>query len=483
MFLECSNLISPNPATEILGFAVGEVSGDGRFSLVLAPRDGAPRILAWDGGALIDRTPPALAAAGPGAQGLVIADMDGDGREEIYILCAEPALPPRDTRSGRTDRIFACFGQHWIDILTLPENAGAANRRGGYGLTAIDRHGQGRYAVAVTARHSPLRLYELDRRGRVRDVAEGAALDVDTPAALVLTAPLSGPRPDLVVIHLDDGRTRLFRNLGDGSFAEMGPEGMALEGMPAERVPLKGIGGRGPGMGDARAAMVLDYDGTPHLLLADSGGPVRWLGPRAGGGFADIVPPALEDGPGDGPGSDRTGRVRGMVAADFDNDGYEELLVIVQDGPNRLYAWRHEQWLRVDIGDAERPWAPDCGAVIADIDEDGQLEVLVAGAGLPLALYLAAPNGNGWARIIPLTAAGAPARGARVRLGAGGRVQTRCIDAGGSHGGCRVEPVAHFGLGDAHRIDFVEITWPDGRTRRLEDVPPRIVLPVPPPPL
>lgn len=466
MFLECSNLISPNPATEILGFAVGEVSGDGRFSLLIAPRDGAPRILAWDGGALIDRTPPALAAAGPGAQALVVADMDGDGREEIYILCAEPSPPPRDTGSGRTDRIFACFGEHWIDILTLPENAGAANQRGGHGLTAIDRHGQGRYAVAVTARHAPLRLYELDRRGRVRDVADGAALlDVDTPAALVLAAPLSGPRPDLVVIHPDGGRTRLFRNTGDGSFTELAAEGHR------------------PGMGDAHAALVLDHDGAPHLLLADSGGPVRWLGPRAGGGFADIVPPGLEDGPGDGPGSDRTGRVRGMVAADFDNDGYEELLVIVHNGPNRLYAWRHEQWLRVDIGDAERPWAPDSGAVVADIDEDGQLEIVVAGAGLPLALYLAAPNGNGWVRIIPLTAAGAPARGARVRLGAAGRVQTRCIDAGGSHGGCRVEPVAHFGLGDAHRIDFVEITWPDGRTRRLEDVPTRIVLPVPPPPL
>lgn len=478
MFLECSNLISPNPATEILGFAVGEVSGDGRFSLVLAPRDDAPRILAWDGGALIDRTPPALAAAGPGARGLVIADMDGDGREEIYILCAEASPPPRSARSGRTDRIFACFGQRWIDLLTLPENAGAANRHGGHGLTAIDRHGQGRYAVAVTARHAPLRLYELDRRGRVRDVADGAALDVDTPAALVLAAPLSGPRPDLVVIPPDDGHTRLFRNTGDGSFAEMGPEGHTAPGMGPEPGPGPGMR---PAMGDARAALVLDYDGTPHLLLADSGGPVRWLGPRAGGGFADIVPPRLEDGPGDGPGSDRTGRVRGVIAADFDNDGYEELLVIVEDGPNRLYAWRHEQWLRADIGDAERPWAPDTGAVVADIDADGQLEILVAGAGLPLALYLAAPNGNGWVRIIPLTAAGAPARGARVRLAAAGRVQTRCIDAGGSHGGCRVEPVAHFGLGDTRHIDFVEITWPDGRTRRLEDVAPRSVLSVPPP--
>ena len=60
--------------------------------------------------------------------------------------------------------------------------------------------------------------------------------------------------------------------------------------------------------------------------------------------------------------------------------------------------------------------------------------------------------------------------GARIRLEAGGRSQTVEVRSGGSylsHNDSR----AHFGLGDAARVDRVEITWPSGRVETIAGVP------------
>ena len=59
--------------------------------------------------------------------------------------------------------------------------------------------------------------------------------------------------------------------------------------------------------------------------------------------------------------------------------------------------------------------------------------------------------------------------GATVRVTAGGRAQARAVLSQSSyysHDDLR----AHFGLGDAARVDRVEVTWPDGRTESATNV-------------
>merc|ERR1719221_891079 len=73
---------------------------------------------------------------------------------------------------------------------------------------------------------------------------------------------------------------------------------------------------------------------------------------------------------------------------------------------------------------------------------------------------------NSWIRIMPLTAQGAPARGALVTLIAGGRRQTRAIDAGSGYL-CQMEPVAHFGLGALTSVSSITVTWPDGASHSV----------------
>ena len=57
--------------------------------------------------------------------------------------------------------------------------------------------------------------------------------------------------------------------------------------------------------------------------------------------------------------------------------------------------------------------------------------------------------------------------GARVRLTVGGKTMTRQIKAGAGYAS-QAMMAAHFGLGDADRIDALEITWPTGEIQRFE---------------
>ncbi|WP_044558878.1 CRTAC1 family protein [Azospirillum sp. B4] len=440
MFIACSNLIVPNPPISCAGIAVGDIDGDGRFDFVITCADAPNRVLSWDGGALVEHPAGPLADAKARARAALFADMDGDGREELYILNEPGAAGSIPT----PDRLFACFGNRWVDLAALPENFAAANRAAGTALACLDRHGTGRYSIVVGGQGVPLQLFELDRRGRLHEVAEEAGLDIEADARLLLGSCLTGSLPDLFV-GCAAGPNLLFRNLGGGQYEEIA-DAVGLDDPHA----------------DASAATILDADGDGlvDLLLGNAQGPQRLFQHRAGGGFVDVTPEEMA----------QPGPVRAVIAADFDNDGYEELFFNMHGQPNRLFAWREDRWVSIDLGDAAEPEGLGTAAVVADIDGDGQLELLIGhgdGEGQPLSLFLASPTGNNWLRVLPLTAGGAPARGATVCLTAGERRQLRSI-TGGSGGPYQREPVAHFGLGDLTVADLLEITWPDGATLKVE---------------
>ena len=80
----------------------------------------------------------------------------------------------------------------------------------------------------------------------------------------------------------------------------------------------------------------------------------------------------------------------GVAAGDVDGDGRVDLYFAGMDGPNRLYrnlgAWRFE-----DIAEEAGVAAAgrfSTGAVFADVDGDGDLDLLVNALGGPNALYL-----------------------------------------------------------------------------------------------
>jgi hypothetical protein len=109
------------------------------------------------------------------------------------------------------------------------------------------------------------------------------------------------------------------------------------------------------------------------------------------------------------------------------------------------------------------------GAAYADIDADGDLDVLVSQIDGPaLLLRNDQRHGNHWLRV-RLVGSGMnrEAIGAWVELEAGGLRQRRHVMPTRSY--CsQVELPLTFGLGGATRVEALRVRWPDGA---VQDVP------------
>jgi len=459
MFIDASERIEGNAPRLSYGMAVSDVDGDGRAEVFVTGFGEPNRLLVWEGrgpaARLRDVIGPTLADPDRRSIGVAAADVDGDGQEEIYVLNADSFAGPK----SQTDRLFARFGEHWLDLFAQPQNRAVGNRTAGRSVCAIDRIGRGVYGFAVANYGGPLRLYEIGSGGRIDDVAEAVGIDRLAGGRSLLALPLVSDRMDLFVGN-EGGPNFLFRNRGDGTFDDVADS----FGLSDPHRHARGV-----------APLDADGQGRFGLVLGNWEGSHRLFMREAVASFVDEAPPDLA----------RPSRVRTVIVADFDNDGFEEILFNNIGEPNRLFAWRDGAWTRIDCGDAEEPRGLGTGAVAADLDGDGRLELLVARGETsrqPLTLYRPVPNANGWIRVQPLTPAGAPARGAVVLCRAGGRTQARAVCAGSGYL-CQMEPVAHFGLGRTLRVDEIAVRWPTGAATSVRDPPVGRLLTVPHPSL
>ena len=445
MFTDISYLIAHNPPALHYGIAVADLDGDGSYEFIVAGFGGPNRILRWTGGQLRDTISRTLADTDRRAIGLAAGDIDGDGVEELYILNTDTYAGPKH----HADRLFDRQPDgHWSDLFNRPENKAIKNLAAGRSVAAIDRRGVGRYGFFVVNYARPMRLIELGPDGVLADLATSLHMDPATGGRGVLAAPLFAAHTDLLCVN-EHGPNHLFRNRGDGTFEEC-----------AQRLKLDDPEEHG------RGVTTLDLGGRFGVCWGNWHGPHRVMVPRPDGTWKDRATAGLAF----------PSAVRAVIAADFDNDGHDELFFNNLGEPNRLFRVKPNGEVDPDVtmidpGAALEPEGLGTGAAVADIDGDGVLELLVAhgeSRGEPLSLFRAAATGNGWLRIQPRTRFGAPARGAVVKAEYGGRVRMKVID-GGSGYLCQMEPVAHFGLGPERRVERVTITWPDGAFLTMDD--------------
>lgn len=108
------------------------------------------------------------------------------------------------------------------------------------------------------------------------------------------------------------------------------------------------------------------------------------------------------------------------------------------------------------------------GAAYADIDADGDLDVIVTQAGdRPLLLRNDQQLGHHWVRLrLKQPGSNPDAIGAWVEVDAGGVTQRRQVMPTRSYLS-QVELPVTFGLGSSDRVDEIRITWPDGAIQPL----------------
>ncbi|WP_430424875.1 VCBS repeat-containing protein [Maribacter litoralis] len=112
------------------------------------------------------------------------------------------------------------------------------------------------------------------------------------------------------------------------------------------------------------------------------------------------------------------------------------------------------------------------GAATADLDNDGDLDLIVNNVDDPAFIYENLTNSkeNGYLKIkLNGPATNKDGLGAKITLKTNDSIQFHEFKTVRGYLSS-VEPIAHFGLGDVTKIDSLTIAWPDGKEQQLHDI-------------
>ncbi len=112
------------------------------------------------------------------------------------------------------------------------------------------------------------------------------------------------------------------------------------------------------------------------------------------------------------------------------------------------------------------------GLAVGDLFNTGNVDVVIGDIdGAPMILKNQGVAGRHWVSFeLAGTKSNRLAIGARVKIIAGGMMQTDEVHSGGSYLS-QIDLRLHFGLASAGKVDRVEIRWPSGKLDTLTDLP------------
>jgi hypothetical protein len=278
--------------------------------------------------------------------------------------------------------------------------------------------------------------------------------------------------PDLFVAN-DMGPNFLYRNKHDGSFEEQGMlSGTALSG-------------DGRTMGNMAADFAdFQHNGTLGLVVTRYGyQPLSLYANQGNGEFKDVSWDAklaqLSYQP-----------VRwGVGFADFDNSGWPDILVsngnvtqlidrLANDLPYReplqlFHNSGHKTFAEIanSTGLNDGPMYSRRGTAFGDIDNDGNIDVVVYNVGAPPSIFLNETHNSNHRVLMRLigTKSNRAAIGARVTVTTATMKQMDEVRGGGSYLSSNDQRL-HFGLGSDKLIQKIEIQWPSGLKESIANV-------------
>ena len=437
-FSNISNIIENNNDRLSYGVSVTDFNKDGNYEFIVTGFGYTNLALSYQNGKLINTIQNSLFVdEGRRTIGVSACDIDQDGFEEIYFLNT-------DTYAGEkkySDRLLD-NNNNIYDYFELEINLENLNLTAGRSVVCVDRNGSGKYGIYVANYGGPTRFYEIEEN-EVKDLAPILGIDQITGGRAVISGHIVSDNMDIFAAN-ERGPNFLYKNL-NGNFKDIATE---------KNVQDTFQNGRGTALTDFL------YRGELDIITSNWEGYHR-IFVKQKESFLDMSSLNFRS----------PSRIRTVISADFDNDGYDEIFLNNIGQPNKLFRIIDEGNLEeIKLDEALEAQGLGTGAAVADIDGDGILELLIShgeSAAQPLSLFKANVSNTNFIRIKPLNTFGAPARGATVTLHTNLRNHAKTIDAGSGYL-CQMEPVAHYGLREGEVIKNVSIKWTNGTVDRYE---------------
>ena len=386
-----------------------------------------------------------VADEGPGS-GAAFGDIDGDGWLDLYVanyVMVTPDLPLPDSDelctyrgmavfcgpkglSMAPDRLYRNRGDGTFEDVTDPAGISSVPPRYSFGVLFLDIENDGDADIYVAVDQAPSLLFIGDGTGHFHERAMFAGVGLSeggTPQAGmgVDAGDWNGDGlPDIAKSNFEGEVFNLYVNSPSGLFSD--------------RAHLTGLGRSMPALGWGTLFFDANRDGWLDLFFAN-------------------------------------GHVYPVVESSTLQVDYAQR--------NLLFLTRQEDGGLLVLEDVSNQAGPGLamrkvsrGVAAADYDGDGDLDLAINNSDdAPDLLRNDSDPAGGWLAVRTIgTRSNRDGYGARVRVEAGGRAQVREIRASRGYLSSS-DAAAFFGLGDAERIDSLEVTWPSGLHERFP--PPR----------
>jgi len=435
-------------------------------------------------GTFTDITDKAGVAGGAFGMGAAAGDYDGDGWQDLYVTNYGRNLLFHNNGNGTFGEVAEKSGVAvsgwstcavWFDYdndgkLDLFVSSFASYSKA-ESVSCGDRSGRRYYCIPRPFKARASYLFHNNGDGTFGDVSKQSGIGrvLGKAFGAVATDINNDGLMDLFVAN-DTMANFLFINRGGGKFDEIGLRagvaysdgGVPRSGMGVDAVDYDADGWQDLFVANIDRELFSLYRNQKDLSFSDEAGEIgeatRWL---SGWGlkFFDY------DNDGDPDLFLVNGHPDDMVQAQNPQVKYKEPLLLFEN-TNGLFKDVSAQSGAVFAMDY-----PARGMAVGDYDNDGDLDMLVANNGAaPLLLRNEGGNRQNWVGLQLVGTKSNPAGvGAVITWQSGGVKRSRLKTAGGSYLASH-DPREVLGLGQASKLDSVEIRWPSGRLEKLTNL-------------